>query len=205
MTAENTAVHFGLIRHAETRWNREKRIQGREDSPLTDAGRRQVRRWAELLAQFSWDRILVSDSGRAKATAEGINSRLGLELTADPRLCEQDWGRWTGKTLGQVQSEMESAKDGAWGAGWRFRPPGGEERQQVWQRSRQALWEAAARWPGERILVVTHEGVIKALVYHLCGRRFLPHEPALLRSYHLHWLVSGRRGLTIEKLNALSL
>jgi probable phosphoglycerate mutase len=67
------------------------------------------------------------------------------------------------------------------------------------------LQEAFDNWPGENILVVTHEGVIKSLVYHLSGRQFLPTEPPLLKSYQLHWLVHASNGLQIEKINALGL
>jgi probable phosphoglycerate mutase len=54
-------------------------------------------------------------------------------------------------------------------------------------------------------LIVTHEGVIKSLIYHLAGRRFLPDEPALLKSYNLHWLIFSNDVLRIEAVNALPL
>jgi probable phosphoglycerate mutase len=75
----------------------------------------------------------------------------------------------------------------------------------VWHRSHRALTAAANRWRGDTILIVTHEGVIKSLIYHLCGRHFLPDEPALLKSYNLHWLSFSNNVLRIEKVNALAL
>jgi probable phosphoglycerate mutase len=75
----------------------------------------------------------------------------------------------------------------------------------VWHRSRSALIEAANRWRGGTILILTHEGVIKSLIYRLSGRHFLPDEPALLKSYNLHWLVFSNNVLRIEKVNALAL
>jgi probable phosphoglycerate mutase len=90
-------------------------------------------------------------------------------------------------------------------AGWDFRPPGGEDRKSVLARSQRALQEAFDRWPGEIVLVVTHEGVIKSLVYHLCGRNFLPNEPPLLKSYRLHRLAHDKYGLRLEAANALAL
>jgi probable phosphoglycerate mutase len=89
--------------------------------------------------------------------------------------------------------------------GWKFCPPGGEDRLSVWHRSHSALLEAADRWCGDTILIVTHEGVIKSLIYHLAGRRFLPDEPALLKSYNLHWLIFSNNDLRIEAVNALAL
>jgi probable phosphoglycerate mutase len=75
----------------------------------------------------------------------------------------------------------------------------------VSERSQIALCEAAARWPAETILIVTHEGVIKSLLYHFSGRKFLPEEPPLIKSMHLHWLFHDPGGLRIGGLNALPL
>jgi broad specificity phosphatase PhoE len=198
-------ARFGLIRHAQTVWNREKKIQGHSDSPLTPEGEFQASRWGKILNQFPWNRLLASDTGRALATAEIINTYLKIPLTIDSRLREQDWGDWVGKTISQIQTEAPRMLDEQINSGWRFCPPGGENRKSVLARSQRALQEAFGRWPGENILVVTHEGVIKSLVYHLCGRKFLPSEPPLLKSYRLHWLVYDRDGLRLEAVNALAL
>ena len=196
---------FGLIRHAQTVWNREKKIQGHSDSPLTDAGIVQATRWGRILEQFSWNRLLASDTGRALATAEIIGAYLKIPMTGDPRLREQDWGRWAGKTIAQLKAEQPLELAEQTNAGWNFRPPGGEDRRSVLARSQAALQEAFDRWPGENILVVTHEGVIKCLVYHLSGRQFLPSEPPLLKSYQLHRLILDRDGFRLEAANALAL
>ena len=198
-------TRFGLIRHAQTVWNREKKIQGHSDSPLTADGERQVSSWGQILSQFSWNRILASDTGRALTTGERINDFLKLPIETDPRLREQDWGHWVGKTIPQIQTEAVQDLTEQINAGWNFCPPGGEDRKSVLARSQGALQEAFDNWPGENILVVTHEGVIKSLVYHLSGRQFLPTELPLLESYQLHWLVHAINGLQIEKINAVGL
>ena len=198
-------TRFGLIRHAQTVWNREKRIQGHSDSPLTPEGELQAFRWGKILGQFPWNRLLASDTGRALATAEIINAYLKIPLSIDSRLREQDWGYWVGKTIAQIKVEHPLELAEQISAGWDFRPPGGEDRKSVFARSRGALQEAFDRWPGENILVVTHEGVIKSLVYHLRGRKFLPTEPPLLKSCRLHRLVHDRDGLGLEAVNALAL
>ena len=201
----NTTTRFGLIRHAQTDWNRGKKIQGQSDSPLTADGKKQASSWGQRLLQFPWDRILASDTGRALATAERINAFLNIPLETDPRLREQDWGDWVSKTIPQIQTEASQVLEEQINAGWNFCPPGGESRDSVLKRSQEALMEAADRYPGDNLLVVTHEGVVKGLIYHLCGRKFLPTEPRLLQSYRLHWLVFDRDGLQIEKVNALKL
>jgi len=198
-------TRFGLMRHAQTVWNREKKIQGHCDSPLTADGKKQALGGGQILAQFAWDRILASDAGRALATAEIINTVLKISLTIDSRLKEQDWGQWEGKTVRQIEAEAPQVLDAQVKAGWDFCPPGGESRRSVLKRSQQVLQEAAERYPGQKLLVVIHEGVVKSLIYHLCGRRFLPGEPAILKSYQLHRLVHDSNGLQIEAINALRL
>jgi probable phosphoglycerate mutase len=205
MQNQNNTTRFALIRHAQTVWNREKKIQGHSDSPLTADGEKQASSWGRRLSQFAWDRILASDAGRAQATAEIINAILKVPLTLDPRLKEQNWGQWAGLTVRQIESEAQQVIDDKVNAGWDFCPPGGESRRSVWQRSQATLAEAAERYPGQNLLVVTHEGIVKCLIYYLCGRRFLPGEPAILKSYQLHWLVYGHGGLRIERINALEL
>jgi len=205
MQKKSKNTRFGLIRHAQTVWNREKKIQGHSDSPLTPEGKLQAARWGKVLTKFTWHRLLASDTGRALATAEIINASLNLPLTVDSRLREQDWGRWVGKTVSQIEAEAPQVLDEQVKAGWDFCPPGGESRRRVLLRSQTALQAAAQRYPGESLLVVAHEGVVKCLIYHLCGRKFLPGEPPILESYQLHRLVWQDDRLQLEELNALEL
>jgi probable phosphoglycerate mutase len=115
-------TRFGLIRHAETVWNRAKRIQGHQDSPLTPEGERQATAWGRALRRLRWDRILASDTGRAVATAERINIHLGLPVVLDLRLRELDWGRWASRTVAELQAEEGALVAQQERAGWDFRP-----------------------------------------------------------------------------------
>jgi probable phosphoglycerate mutase len=205
MSSGKTPTRFGLIRHAETIWNRESRIQGHRDSPLTDGGKKEADGWGRLLKGIEWDRIFGSDLGRAVDTAAIINHHLKIPFEADPRLREQDWGEWTAKPAAEIKNEALGRLDEAKRFGWQFCPPGGEDRISVWQRSHNGLLDAAHKWPGETILVVTHEGVIKSLVYRLAEYKFSPDEPALIESRHLHWLSINHGVLQIHQLNALQL
>ena len=198
-------THFGLIRHAQTHWNLEKRIQGQSDSPLTASGKSDVQAWARPLETVAWDRILASDTGRALKTAEIINARLKIELTTDKMLREQNWGSWTARTWNQVKTEASQLMGDYEKEGWNFCPPGGESRKDVYTRGHEALTVAAKKWPDATILVVTHEGMIRCLLYHFHGLQFLPGEPALIKPRHLHWLKFDRDGLQPGQINALTL
>ena len=205
MLDRDSPTRFGLIRHAQTVWNLDKMIQGQKDSSLTTTGRAQSRTWGERLAPLPLDRILTSDLGRTVATAELINMALKLPMKKTSQLRELDWGVWTGRRIRDIENEIPEELRIMEQAGWQFCPPGGESRRAVWLRSRGALEDASKRWPGETILTVTHEGVIKCLLYGLAERKFLPQEPAMIKPRHLHWLVVGETGLEIERVNAIEL
>ncbi|MGD8521278.1 MAG: histidine phosphatase family protein [Desulfobacterales bacterium] len=205
MIAKNKITRFGLIRHAETVWNRGKKIQGQTDSPLTRRGISQAEKWGRVLNEIKWDRIITSDIGRAIETAGRINRKLQVAIYSDPGLREQDWGQWTGKTLNEIEQEDPQFFAAQIRAGWMFCPPQGETRLNLWERGHQALVSMAARRPGETILVVTHEGIIKSLIYRLSGRKFTGSEPPMIKSFHLHWLIHNGQALKLEKLNAMSL
>ncbi|MEW6218314.1 MAG: histidine phosphatase family protein [Thermodesulfobacteriota bacterium] len=190
---------FGLMRHATTVWNQERRIQGQADSPLASGAQAEISRWAAALAGHGWQGVLTSDLGRARATALGLADQLGLPVLVDGRLREQDWGTWTGCRLADLDRQAVAAQEAA---GWGFRPPGGEDRGQVWERSRQALLAAAAARPGGRILVVAHEGVVKCLVYRLTGHDFVAGRPSPLAPRHLHLLTATAGQLAVTRVNA---
>jgi broad specificity phosphatase PhoE len=174
-------------------------------APGFSANRQGKKGWGRRLKRIAWDRIFGSDLGRAVDTAAIINHHLQVPFETDFRLREQDWGEWAAERIAKIESEALPKLDETKRTGWQFCPPGGEDRISVWQRSHRALIDTAKRWPGETILIVTHEGVIRSLIYRLCNRRYLPQEPALLKSRHLHWLIFDSDRLQIERINALML
>jgi probable phosphoglycerate mutase len=188
------------MRHAETTWTQEKRLHGRKDAPLTARGYEQAARWGEALKRYGWDHLVASDLGRARRTAALMTRVLGTSCSTEPRLREQDWGLWSGMRLREIDAAELRAQEQR---GWGFRPRGGESRLEVLERARQALVELAGRRPGSRILVVTHEGVIRCLVYRLSRRAFMPDEPPLLEPRRLHWVCYGADGLRLHRLNEL--
>ena len=136
-----------LVRHGETDWNAEGRLQGHTDRPLNDYGRTQAKELADRLAGEGADAIDTSDLIRAKATAEIIGERLGLTVVVDPDLREKDWGSWEGLTGDErvhVEFEGESTED------HRDRVMG-------------ALRRIVARRPAQRVVVVTHGGSLRRI------------------------------------------
>jgi probable phosphoglycerate mutase len=187
-----------LLRHAETQWNRDKRIQGQWDSELHPDGHAAAVAFAPLLEGLGFSRILSSDLGRAKFTAGIFNLRLRLPVTLERRLREQHFGQWTGKYWRDIPEEDKLA---ATAAGWDFRPPGGEARSEVRQRAEHALIDAARINPGRTLLVVTHQGVLKAVLYDLLGRDYTLDAPAAFDLSRLQRLVCQDGVLAVDALD----
>ena len=135
-----------LVRHGETDWNADGRLQGQTDRPLNDFGRRQADRLAGELETDEIEAIYSSDLARARETAEIVGERLGLPVVLDPDLREKDWGTWEGLTAAE-RDRVEFV---------------GESTAAHAQRTLSALRRISDRHPGGgRILVVTHGGSMR--------------------------------------------
>jgi probable phosphoglycerate mutase len=193
------------MRHAPTEWNAAGRIQGQADSPLTVKGARWADGWGPQLADLALQRVLSSDTGRALATARRINQTLNLPLNHDPRLREQDWGAWTGCSMADIRTRHRARFQQEEARGWGFCPPGGESHLDVLSRAREALLKAGRKWPRQRLLVVTHEGLMKCLVYHLAILQSCGQPVERMAPYCLHRLALRGENLVLEHMNALGL
>jgi probable phosphoglycerate mutase len=198
---------FDLMRHAKTHWNFEGKVMGKTDLPLAPEGKQQVKQWMVGFHGETecWDKILSSPLLRCLETATLLNQSLNLPVFKDSRLQEQDWGRWAGKTFREIRNQEKNMLEAEAEKGWEFSPPDGESRRCVLSRSLSALKTAASKWRGQHILVVTHEGVIRSIVYHLIGRDFIMSEPKIIKPYHLHRISWDSQGPHMVSLNAISL
>lgn len=148
-----------LVRHGETAFNRERRVQGHLDSPLTDLGQAQARKVGATLKGLiggdpGW-RIVTSPLGRTRATAEAIRLELGAPAPEeDARLMELSWGEWDGRLRSELDAEHPTLFDGV---DWMFRSPTGEGYDAL--AARLADWLADLAPEPERKLVVVSHGV----------------------------------------------
>lgn len=193
---------FFCLRHGLTDWNRDKRIQGQTDVPLCDEGRDMARDWGRALAGERFDLLLTSPLARAVETGALINEQLPslLPVETDERLMEQDWGEWTGNDKAAMHALRPTLKK-LERDGFGFRPPGGESRDEVLMRACDALLDCAQRHPEARVLVVTHNGVLKCLAYALTGLDFLPRETCPITPYRLHRIESFDNELAPGEMN----
>lgn len=200
LTSQQTSV-FGLLRHGETEWNTKKRIQGFSNSPLTAKGISQTKEWAETLQQLEWDQIYASDLGRVKQTTAILNESLQLPTFFDTRLREQNWGKWEGLTIPVIKKDYKEELKKRVALGWGFSAPGGETRSSVLKRVFEVLQSISNNNPGKKTIIVCHQGVIKAILYHLSNRQFLPEEDPLIQHNNFHIISCTKNKFNIERLN----
>jgi uncharacterized phosphatase len=144
-----------LVRHGETDWNAQRRIQGSTDIPLNATGRDQAATTGRLLARREWDGIYSSPLSRAMETANIIATEVGLgrPSTID-QIVERNYGAAEGLNWEQVESRFPGD----------LPVPGRETRPEVAGRVIPALVGLATSLPGAALIVVTHGGVIRSVL-----------------------------------------
>jgi len=158
------ATRIIAVRHGETSWNVDARIQGQTDVGLNDTGRRQAQRVGRALAGEPISAVYSSDLERAHETAQSIAQVAGIPVIPHEGLRERSFGMFEGKTFDEIhQTWPDQAQN------WRKRipewqpPEGGESLLELRARVTRTLEELASRHPGQQIVVVAHGGVLDAL------------------------------------------
>lgn len=166
-----------LVRHGESEWNKERRLQGQADIALSPHGRNQAIQLRPVIESLAPDCVLTSDLQRARETAALLGYR-----EAEPciPLREINVGDWTGRPIAEVEKADLAAYRG-WRAG-RFTPPRGED----WSSFKERTCAVVRRCldsEARRVLLVAHGGVIRAILEGLLGlepARIVPVGPASL-------------------------
>jgi broad specificity phosphatase PhoE len=159
-----------LVRHGETAWTAVQRYQGLTDIPLNRRGREQAKAVARALKKERPARLYVSALKRAKETAELIGRRLGLKPVIEPRLNEIDFGKWEGAYYRRLP-RLAGKQFDLWEKGALKKPPGGESIVSLNKRVGRFLNDIIKRHSKETIIVVSHGGPIKMLLFRLLNSR----------------------------------
>ena len=162
-------THLLLIRHGQTEWNRDRRIQGNGDSPLTERGQAQAQAAANALARFDVAALYASDAGRALQTSEPIANATGHRPQTDIRLRERHYGLFEGKTYEDLRRNHTELLDEYLKRDPDFIVPGGESLAQVQARTVAACTEIAQRHTGQHVAIVAHGGTIRAFARYVLG------------------------------------
>jgi broad specificity phosphatase PhoE len=186
-----------IVRHGESEWNADRRLQGRADIGLSARGRSQAEALRPTIAALSPDRAMTSTLRRARETA----AIMGFpDAEARDELCEIDVGDWTGQSIGDLVAQAPEAYR-AWRAG-KFTPGGGEPWSDFLDRIDRATEELLGG-PERAVLLVAHGGVLRALLERLLALspdRIVPVAPGSLTILR-HAFANGRADLRLELFN----
>jgi probable phosphoglycerate mutase len=191
------ATRIIAIRHGETAWNVDTRIQGHLDIPLNDVGRWQARRVGAALAGESIASVYASDLGRAHATAQAVADVAGLPVVADAGLRERAFGIFEGRTFAQIEADWPDQAQR-----WRkrdptFEPEGGESLLRFRERIVGTLQRLAVGHPGEQIVVVGHGGVMDVLYRAATGQELQAPRTWALGNAAINRLLWTPDGMTL--------
>lgn len=186
-----------LVRHGETVWNVENRIQGHLDSPVTEVGIRQISALCQDLADKSITSIIASPLGRSVAAAGQIASHLDCPLHFNPALVERHFGDLEGKRISELTKKERAQAEAMLSGSLAIGPQNGEALQDATQRVLGALSGFSARQGN--VCVVSHGHVIQSVINTLVGNNADHFE----RYAHLNGaysiLTCPEKGLTVEK------
>ena len=172
-----------VARHGQTQWNLENKILGRTDLPLNDLGRLQAQALAEKAEGLELDLIISSPLLRARETAQAVSDRLGIPVTVEQRLIEQNFGVFEGQHH-KVPEYLENKRQFA------CRYPGGESAMDVAHRVYGFLEELKVRYPEKTVLLVCHRcicRIIRTYFEDMTNEEFLRYaeENGAVRCYEL--------------------
>lgn len=153
-----------LVRHGQTEWNVEHRLQGHQDSPLTELGVRQAQWLGESLRNEPIDVIYSSTSLRAHRTAELIREIRDIDLHRSDELREINMGIWEGKTQTEVKEKFPDQFYYFWNDPEQFSVQDSETFEEVSSRAVGELTRIRDAHEGKSILLVTHTVVVKLLM-----------------------------------------
>lgn len=160
---QDSSTRVLAVRHGETAWNAQLRIQGHTDIELNETGRWQAAQLARALADESLHAVYSSDLQRAHATAQAVAAQAGLAVQHELGLRERHFGSFEGLTFDEIAQRhpLDAQR-------WRRREPGfapgnGESLERFYARCVDACSALAARHRGQIILVVAHGGVLDCL------------------------------------------
>jgi len=203
-----TRTRLCIIRHGETAWNAEGRVQGQTDVPLSGVGRAQARAVANALARSTnalsaraderFAALYASDLVRVTQTAAPAAERLGLHARLDARLRERHYGVF--ETLTYVDAKEHFPEDYA---RFKLRDPDydfgtGESLRGFYARTVECLSELIARHAGESILVFTHGGVLEMAYRYATGKPLSARRDFEIPNAALNWIEAAPGGWSVE-------
>lgn len=163
----STMVRLLLVRHCQSTWNSQGRIQGQQDPPLSTEGKAQARAIGERLRGESLGALYCSDLARSYDTACAIGACQDLVAIRDRDLRERGYGAWEGQPLADLMANTADWEQHRNNPQWA--PQGAENGPALYRRTQAALRRIVHRHEGETVAVVMHGGGLRMYFCHLFG------------------------------------
>lgn len=189
------ATIIGLLRHGQTDWNIEMRLQGISDIPLNETGHNQAKLAAQILADGDWEHVISSPLSRAKVTAQYVADALGMtEMTVHDLLLERSFGVAEGSSYEDWKERLQAG----------VHAEGAESVEQLEERVKLLLDELAFTYAGKTILAVSHGALIRKLISLVSDGEF-PREGERFGNASLTTIVHDGAGWKILDYNPATL
>ena len=185
------------IRHGETAWNVDNRLQGHLDIPLNATGRWQAQCTAGALVEEGISAIYSSDLRRALQTAEALGEALALPVVTDPRLRERAFGVFEALTFAEVEARWPAEARRWTQREPDFAPQGGESLRQVHDRCIEAVQALAEAHAGQTVALIAHGGVMDCLYRAATGQGLQAKRAWPLGNASINRLLHTGEGLTL--------
>jgi broad specificity phosphatase PhoE len=193
-----------LIRHGETVWNTKKLIQGQLDSPLTDNGIHQSNLLSHRIKKINPDIIYTSDLKRAIDTANIINQHINKDIIKISGVRERHWGVFQGADWPKVKKFFPTQYKYYKNDSKNYTIPNGESYNQVTKRTMDSLIDIIKNHRNQKIVVVTHGGVISPLIRNLLSIPYKTHKKFMISNTSITKLLYNEFGFSILSLGDIA-
>ena len=193
-----------LIRHGETIWNTKKLIQGQLDSPLTDNGIRQSNLLSQRIKKINPDIIYTSDLKRAIDTANIINQHINKDIIEISGVRERNWGVFQGADWSKVKKFFPTQYKYYRNDSKNYKIPNGESYTQVTKRTMDSLEDIVENHKNQKVVIVTHGGVISPLIRDLLSIPYKTHKKFVISNTSITKLLYNDFGFSILSLGDIA-
>ena len=158
-----------IVRHGQTKWNKEKRMQGWADSKLTELGRKQAKLLGESLENIEFNQVVSSPLGRTRETSKLVIGDRPVELIINDNFKEMGFGSWEGQDPEELKIKHPEVFRDLWTRADKYVPIDGESFEELQNRIIKGINQVIKDNPDGNVLIVTHGMVIQMLLLHMKG------------------------------------
>ena len=158
-----------IVRHGQTKWNKEKRMQGWADSKLTELGRKQAKLLGESLENIEFNQVVSSPLGRTRETSKLVIGDRPVELIINDNFKEMGFGSWEGQDPEELKIKHPEVFRDLWTRADKYVPIDGESFEELQNRIIKGINQVIKGNPDGNVLIVTHGMVIQMLLLHMKG------------------------------------